>query len=159
MSDKIMINNIQESDEFLKSYFKFHDSEIQTIEIRFDGQVVGSASMTIIKVHGPSVNEYLQGTRKIEFVPGRLANRTLHIKFADVKGFTFSSGFLPERPEFKKGTIWIIGSTWDFPVDDDIKWEFDLIADDAKNPHPMIIFGSAEVIELENGGSKHDSHD
>lgn len=149
MPGRIKISNLQESDEFLKAYFEFHDSEIQNIEMRFEGQVVESASMTIIKVHGPSVSEYLQGTRQIEFVSGvRPVNRTLKIEFADVKGFTFSSGFLPERSDFKKGTIWIIGHTWDSPVDDDIKWEFDLIADDEKYPHPMIIFGNAEVIEL-----------
>ncbi len=150
MSDKITISNHQENDEFLKAYFQFHDSEIQNIDIRFEGQVVESASMTIIKIHGPSVSEYLQGTRKIEFVPGvSPVNRTLKIEFADVKGFTFSSSFLPERPKFKKGTIWIIGHTCDSPVNDDIKWEFDLIAEDnPENPHPMIIFGSAEVIEL-----------
>jgi len=149
LSDKITISNPQESDEFLKAYFEFHDSEIQTIEIRFEGQVVGSASMTIRKVHGPSVNEYLQGKRKIEFVPGvRPRNRTLKIEFADVKGFTFSSGFLPERPDFKKDTFWIIGHTWDSPVDGDIKWEFDLVAGGKGNPHPMIIFNRAEIIEL-----------
>jgi len=148
---KIAINNLQEAREFLGTYFDFHDSEVQNIEIRFKGQVVESAKMTIIKVHGPSVDEYLQGTRHLGFVPGvRPVNRTLQIEFADVIAVTFSSSYsthsaLPGR----KGTVWVIMHVFASQVDGSIKWEFDLVAENApQNPYPVIIFGSAEVTEL-----------
>lgn len=103
--------------------------------------------MTIIKIHGPSVDEYLQGTRQIEFVSGiRPVDRTLQIEFAGVKAFTFSSSY-STQVQHGRGTAWIIMDIFPSEVNDSIKWEFSLCADKPENPYPVITFEGAEVTE------------
>ncbi len=129
MNERFEATNIDEVDEALKHFNRFHDDYVAGIEIKFENYKaldedsasigIGSANKTIILI----VNTYPYKKEHNKFV---------RVEFKDVKSFFITSPLQDDGP--KAGPTWGISDTYTELVPDgiDINWEFSFICGRAK---------------------------